>query len=87
MLLRHTSPIAGCSDSDDQNAIRRPVPDEPGLWSCPFCGGAPAWEPHPGFTDAIRIRCGDSGCVVRPATEYLLRGFAGELGEVWNARA
>lgn len=87
MLLRHTSPTAGCGGADEQNAIRRGVPDGPVLWSCPFCGGAPAWEPHPHFASAFRIRCGASGCGVRPATEYLLREFAAELAGLWNARA
>jgi hypothetical protein len=83
MLLRHTSPAA----PDEQDPIRRGVPDAHALRSCPFCAGPPAWEPHPDFASALRIRCGGSGCGVRPATEYLLREFAGDLANLWNARA
>ena len=79
MLLRHAG--------SDEHAIRCSVQDKPALWSCPFCGGAPACEPHPDFASALRIRCVHSRCGVRPATEYLLREFAGELAELWNARA
>lgn len=56
------------------------------LRGCPFCGAPAAVEAHPRLPEAVRIACGGAACAVRPATEYLLAEYMGELRSAWNRR-
>ncbi|HEX8363113.1 MAG TPA: EamA family transporter [Longimicrobium sp.] len=58
----------------------------PALLPCPFCGSPAALEQHPCLPAALRVACGEQGCGVRPATEYLLDEYHSELAAAWNAR-
>lgn len=57
------------------------------LLECPFCGAPAAFEAHPADGEIVRVACGGEGCAVRPATEYLLAEYRGDLVRAWNVRA
>ncbi|HEX2204504.1 MAG TPA: Lar family restriction alleviation protein [Longimicrobium sp.] len=57
------------------------------LLECPFCGGRAAFEAHPATPEIVRVACAGDECAVRPATEYLLEEFRGDLVRAWNLRA